>query len=251
MSRDEQRARTARAAGDTGHSIFTFLKRPLQRGRLRVEPVPDESEVPAVPDGTTEDPQARPLPDRNRPAGAPHRAVNDSQEVPGWLPESQLEHAAPNAVALLTRVWGTPAVAKALRALVFDGRGMARRWRPTVWAELALLCAVHRHLHTVSAGNAGAQVPDVASLPLIETGYRHVVERLIRSWGHVEAFALVCHDLFFDHRGGRAGWPAEVWEDLVLVQQVHDRVHGRLPADQAPWRSFYLAGPDEPFSPRP
>jgi hypothetical protein len=251
MSSDQQRTRIAPAAGDTGHSIFTFLKRPLLRGRSRGEPMPDESEAPAASDGTAEDPQAPPLRDRNLPAGLTRRPVSDIKEVPDWLPESQLEHAAPNAVALLTRVWGTPAAAKVLRALVFDGRRMARRWRPAVWGELALLCAVHRHLHPAAPGTGGPQVPDVACLPLIETGYRHVLERLIKSWGHVEAFALVCHDLFFDHRGGRAGWPAEVWEDLVLAQQVHDRVHGRPPADHAPGRDFFLAGSKGPLSPPP
>lgn len=155
------------------------------------------------------------------------RADQQQSPVPDWLAESQLEHAAPSAVALLTRLWDSVAAGRVLHVLVFEDEGLVRRWPNWVWPELEMLCAVHAHRHApvTQAPSANA----LGSLPLLEKGYRHVVEQLLRSWGNVEAFAVVCRDLFFDHRGGRTGWPADVWEDLVLLQQIHDRVYGRLP----------------------
>lgn len=157
------------------------------------------------------------------------RADRQQAPVPDWLPESQLEHAAPSAVALLTRLWDSAAAGRALHVLVFEDEGLVRRWPNWVWPELEMLCAVHAQTHAPATQTPSASA--LGSLPLLEKSYRHVVERLLRSWGNVEAFAEVCHDLLFDHRGGRAGWPADVWEDLVVLQQIHDRVYGRLPAN--------------------
>lgn len=99
-------------------------------------------------------------------AGSPARrrpSVADAPPVPDWLPESQLEHAAPNAVALLTRVWGTAAATKALRALIFDSAGVARRWSPAALSELGLLCAVHGHRNHACA----CVLPDLSLLQRI------------------------------------------------------------------------------------
>jgi hypothetical protein len=68
----------------------------------------------------------------------------------------------------------------------------------------------------------------------LEVGYGHVVDRLLKCWGNVEAFAVVHHDLVFDSRGDRAGWPAEVWSDLLLLQEIHDEAYGRLPPGAEP-----------------
>ena len=58
-----------------------------------------------------------------------------------------------------------------------------------------------------------------------------------RSW---YCCATVHHDLIFDSRGDRAGWPVEVWNDLVLLQEIHEQVYGKLQAGADPWKSFFL-----------
>jgi hypothetical protein len=238
-------ARTSNNCRDSGHAIFERLK---QRHALDADGAAETGTArgeatQGAASGPPASPRAPPAADPVRPQDprAQRRGVTGPPSAPDWLPDAQLEHAAPKAVALLTRVWGTAGGAKALRALVLDGDGLVRRWPRAVWPELVLLCQVHAAAYPAPPGtDAVSTVPDVSRLSLIETGYRHAVERLVAGWGSVEAFAVVCHDLLFDHRGDRTGWPAEVWEDLVLLQRIHDRVHGRLPPGVQPWKSFFL-----------
>jgi len=150
-----------------------------------------------------------------------------------------LEQAAPHAAALLCRVWDTPEVVRALRALMVNGDGHPRKWSLDVWAELALLRKLHQRMHPAPSPNAGALV-DPAHFSAIELNYLRVVKRLQQCWGNVEAFAVVHHDLVIDQRGDRGGWPDDVWEDLVLLQKIHDSVFGELPSGAEPWKSFFL-----------
>ena len=154
-------------------------------------------------------------------------------------PLCDLEQAAPHAIALLCRVWGTPEVGRALRALMLNDRGHVRKWRAEVWAELILLRNLHQYLHPVPAPTAGALV-DPGQFSVLEVNFPHVAVRLLKCWGNTEAFAVVHRNLVIDDRGNRAGWPEQVWDDLVLLQQVHDKVYGRLPEGAEPWKSFFL-----------
>jgi hypothetical protein len=164
---------------DSGHFIFTRLKH-----RIAPTAAAPEADAALAEPAAAAAPQAKPAQPRggkaDEPSPAP-RAERRQAPVPDWLPESQLEHAAPSAVALLTRLWGSAAAGKALHVLVFDGEGMVRRWPSWVWPELDMLCAVHTHRHAAKTGAPSA--PVLASLPLLEKGYRHVVERLLGSWG--------------------------------------------------------------------
>ncbi len=159
---------------------------------------------------------------------------------------SDLEEAAPHAIALLCRVWGKPEAARAFRALFLAADGRVRRWSPDAWAELVLLRNLHQSLYPCPAPDAATAsgataMPDPACIPELEVGYRHVVDRLLKCWGNVEAFAVVHHDLVIDSRGDRAGWPADVWSDLVLLQEIHDEAYGTLPPGAEPWKSFFLS----------
>jgi hypothetical protein len=152
---------------------------------------------------------------------------------------SDFEDAAPHAVALLCRVWGKPEAAKAFEALFLAADGRMRRWSPDAWAELVLMRDLHQSVYPCPAPDAAmasgaATRPDPACLPELEVRYRHVIDRLLRCWGNVEAFAAVYHDLIFDSRGDRAGWPAGAWSDLVLLQEIHDEAYGRLPTGIEP-----------------
>jgi len=139
-----------------------------------------------------------------------------------------LERRFPRVAALLLRVWGRPEAARAFRALILDDNGNVRRWPAPVWDELVLLRSLHNRLH------GAGQPPDPAwslvdpdRFSVLEVGYRHVVDRLLQSWGDREAFAAVFDDLIIDTRGDRSGWPAEVWSELVFLQRLHDCAYGR------------------------
>lgn len=154
---------------------------------------------------------------------------------------SDLEEVAPHATAVLCRVWGKPEAVRAFRTLFLGADGRVRRWPPGAWEELVLVRNLHQSLYPYpAAASEAAIMPDPASIPVLEIGYRHVVDRLLKCWGNVEAFAVVHHDLIFDGRGDRAGWPAEVWADLVLLQEIHEEAYGKLPAGDEPWKSFFL-----------
>jgi len=180
-----------------------------------------------------------------QPTGLPAQP-GSPRPMSGSVVLSALEEAAPHAIALLSRVWGKSEAARAFRALLLGADGRVRRWSPDAWAELVLLRNLHQSLFPCSAPDAatasGATVmPDPAYIPELEVGYRHVVDRLLKCWGNVEAFAVVHHDLVIDSRGDRAGWPADVWSDLVLLQEIHDEAYGTLPHGAEPWKSFFLS----------
>jgi|GEM_PF-1553379 len=165
--------------------------------------------------------------------------TNQADQDFARMSSCHLEQAAPHAIALLCRVWGSPEVSRALHALMLNDRGHVRKWRSEAWAELILVRNMHQYLHPVPAPTAGGLV-DPEQFSAIEVMFQHVAERLIKCWGNVEAFAVVHHDLVIDDRGNRAGWPEQVWDDLVLLQQIHDKAYGRLPEGAEPWNSFFL-----------
>ncbi len=178
--------------------------------------------------------------------GMPLPRVAPAREpAPGPLEQrSELEKSFPHAVGLIARCWSRPeAATRAFRALIVDDRGTVRRWPGPAWDELLFL----RNLHHVAyppaldaAGHVHGGLIDPSQFAEMELRYRHVVLRLIKCWGNVEAFAVVFHDLVIDDRGGRAGWPEDIWSDLVLLQQIHDRAYGPLRAGSEPWKGFFL-----------
>lgn len=218
--------------GDSGAaSIPSRPSRPSVEQLELAEPAHSKQELPSLPwSAPTTQNQAEPI-------QAARRA--QSSTSPAGTTLCDLEQAVPHAVALLCRVWGAPEVGRALRALMLNDCGHVRKWRAEVWAELILLRNIHQDLHSVPSQTAGELV-DPEQFSVLEVLFPHVVQRLLRCWGNTEAFAVVHHDLVIDDRGGRAGWPEEVWDDLVLLQQVHDKAHGRLPEGAEPWKSFFL-----------
>jgi hypothetical protein len=222
---------------DTGSAIFQCT---APGSHMLDAPVPESARTGAAAAAVHDDPK-RHIPAHwlHHPAGLPAQ-----QDSPGPTPDaiellSDLEEASPHAIALLCRVWGKPEAARAFRALFLTADGRVRRWSQDAWAELVLMGNLHQSLYPCPAPDAGAALgvavmPDPTSLPELEVGYGHVVDRLLKCWGNVEAFAVVHHDLVFDSRGDRAGWPAEVWSDLLLLQEIHDEAYGMLPPGAEP-----------------
>lgn len=65
---------------------------------------------------------------------------------------------------------------------------------------------------------------------ILELRYGHVVERLLPCWGDPVAFQNLFDDLMFDARGGRSGWPADIWEELQFLERLHKLAHA--PAEE-------------------
>lgn len=63
-------------------------------------------------------------------------------------------------------------------------------------------------------------------LCVLETTFPEALNHLTVGWGDVEAFETFFHDLTLGDQGSPGGWPADAWEELEFLQNVHDRAYG-------------------------
>ena len=61
--------------------------------------------------------------------------------------------------------------------------------------------------------------PDWCITPLEKT-FPHILEKIQTLWGYPE-MELYFARLAIDDRGHRAGFPADVWDDLLMLMQLH------------------------------
>ncbi|MCF7993021.1 MAG: hypothetical protein K9M02_21495 [Thiohalocapsa sp.] len=151
------------------------------------------------------------------PARECRQASDDARPTPFIFGE--LELVAPHAVDVLARVWGKPSASLAFRALILDSKGQVRDWPADAWAELILLRDIHQRAYPQPLPG------DPAQASVLETYYRHALQRLLYAWGDHECFAAVMQDLMVARRGGRRGWPAAAWDELELLRGVHKRAY--------------------------
>ncbi len=57
----------------------------------------------------------------------------------------------------------------------------------------------------------------------LEKGFPHVLQKIQALWGYPE-MNLYFSRLIIDDRGDREGFPAEVWDDLHTLMQLHQEV---------------------------
>ena len=57
----------------------------------------------------------------------------------------------------------------------------------------------------------------------LEKGFPHVLEKIQALWGYPEMDLYFSH-LTIDDRGDREGFPAEVWDDLYTLMQLHQAI---------------------------
>jgi hypothetical protein len=65
-------------------------------------------------------------------------------------------------------------------------------------------------------------------ISILESRYGHVVERLLPCWGDTAAFQAVYDDLMFDARGNRSGWPADAWDELQFLENLHKLAYSSI-----------------------
>ncbi|WP_295399947.1 PilZ domain-containing protein [uncultured Thiocystis sp.] len=61
---------------------------------------------------------------------------------------------------------------------------------------------------------------------VLETDFPEALNRLTVGWGDVEAFEALFRDLVLGDQGQPDGWPEDAWEELELLQNVHDISYG-------------------------
>ena len=61
---------------------------------------------------------------------------------------------------------------------------------------------------------------------VLETDFPEALNRLTVGWGDVDAFEVLFRDLVLGDQGQPDGWPAEAWEELEFLQDVHDLSYG-------------------------
>jgi ankyrin repeat protein len=77
----------------------------------------------------------------------------------------------------------------------------------------------------------------------LESKYPRVFERIMLMWGTSE-LGPYFNGLFVDDRGGRAGFPAEVMHDILMLSRLHERLQiAQKPArKEDPWSDSAVRG---------
>lgn len=60
----------------------------------------------------------------------------------------------------------------------------------------------------------------------LETDFPEALNYLLLGWGDVEAFEMMFRELTMGDRFQLGGWPPDAWEELMLLQDIHDCVFG-------------------------
>ncbi|MBK1718979.1 PilZ domain-containing protein [Thiocystis violacea] len=63
-------------------------------------------------------------------------------------------------------------------------------------------------------------------LSRLESDFPEAISRLIAGWGDVDAFEIMFRDLVLGDHGQPGGWPEDAWEELELLQNIHDEAYG-------------------------
>lgn len=66
---------------------------------------------------------------------------------------------------------------------------------------------------------------------VLETNYPEALASLTVGWGDIQAFEIMFRDLLFGDRAQPGGWSMDAWEELTMLQDVHDLAYG-LPEDR-------------------
>jgi len=68
---------------------------------------------------------------------------------------------------------------------------------------------------------------DDASLSTLEKDFPHIAERITSFWGKPNEFFAFMAGLVTTDRPGRSGFPMQAAEELLFLESIHERMHGR------------------------
>ena len=69
---------------------------------------------------------------------------------------------------------------------------------------------------------------------VIEDRFPHLIEGLTKNWGKPTYFDAYFQTLVFDGRWDRQGWPAEAWEELQFLQELHRLAYAPPKTEEGP-----------------
>ncbi|BCU08066.1 PilZ domain-containing protein [Allochromatium tepidum] len=72
----------------------------------------------------------------------------------------------------------------------------------------------------------GRVVPTQDQRSALEKDFPEALDYLITAWGDIKAFDLVFRQLIFGESNVVGTWTPEAWEELQLLQSLHDRAYG-------------------------
>lgn len=72
----------------------------------------------------------------------------------------------------------------------------------------------------------GRVVPIQDQRAALETDFPEALDYLVTAWGDIKAFDLVFRKLIFGECDVVGTWTPEAWEELQLLQNLHDRAYG-------------------------
>jgi len=61
---------------------------------------------------------------------------------------------------------------------------------------------------------------------VLETNYPEALNFLTAGWGDVQSFEIMFRELLLGDRSQPGGWSMDAWEELTLLQDVHDLAYG-------------------------
>ena len=96
----------------------------------------------------------------------------------------------------------------------------------------ALIHALSSQVGLITVTPAAGLKPVAGALPAVlqtplEKFFPHILNAIQAMWGYPELNVYLTK-LTLDNRGGREGFPPEVWEDLYLLMRLHHDVFPAL-----------------------
>ena len=75
----------------------------------------------------------------------------------------------------------------------------------------------------VPASDKALRNEHIHTRPSLERNYPRVLEAVLAMWGHRELNTYF-NKLTMDDRGGREGFPPEVWDEIYMLQRLHQEI---------------------------
>jgi hypothetical protein len=102
-----------------------------------------------------------------------------------------------------------------------DSSGLSHLQGAPDWLR-SVAAAMARPTEADRAGRSGAS----DGLSYLESRFPEAIDRLVAGWGEVAGFEIVFNNLVLGRNGLADGWPPEAWDELELLQGVHDLAYG-------------------------
>ncbi len=105
------------------------------------------------------------------------------------------------------------------------------------WSQMAPSQFVHHHVHAAPPAPRDERPITSTLRCALEMDFPEALNYLTLGWGDSQAFEMLFRELTLGERFHSGGWPPDAWEELILLQDVHDRAYG-LAGERDIFRKF-------------